>query len=139
MTSVSSHVSRLQVLMGKKAPFAISIYSNFIFHEIFLRLAHQKFYYRVFIVLFDIRYIKLFNKVNSCVVIGYANHQVKGSSLSFCCLQKGPERRRLWLAAINQKNYDPPQDSDVQVCGLKVAWYQTAIFFKKLDSTQYLT
>ncbi|XP_037789354.1 THAP domain-containing protein 2-like [Penaeus monodon] len=56
--------------------------------------------------------------VNSCIIIGCANRQVKGLSLSFCRLPKCPERRRLWLAAIRRKDYNPPLDSYARVCGI---------------------
>ena len=56
--------------------------------------------------------------VNSCIIIGCVSRQEKGSGLSFCRLPKDPERRRLWLAAIHRKKYNPPLESDVRVCGL---------------------
>ncbi len=56
--------------------------------------------------------------VNSCIITGCANRQAKGSKLSFSRLPKDPERRRLWLAAINRKDYNPPLESDVRVCGI---------------------
>eukprot|EP00794_Sanderia_malayensis_P005057 gene5057-5716_t len=55
--------------------------------------------------------------VNSCIVTGCANRQIKGVNLSFCRLPKDAERRRLWLAAICRKNYNPSLESDVRVCG----------------------
>eukprot|EP00794_Sanderia_malayensis_P002714 gene2714-3139_t len=55
--------------------------------------------------------------VNSCIVIGCANRQVKGSKLGFYRLPKEPNRRRHWLAAIRRKQYNPPLGSDVRVCG----------------------
>lgn len=56
--------------------------------------------------------------VNCCIVTGCTNRQGKEYKLSFSRLPKDPKRRRLWSATINRKDYNPPLEGDVRVCGI---------------------
>ena len=51
--------------------------------------------------------------VKSCCAIGCTNRLTKGSTLSFYRFPADVERRRLWIAAINRRDWEPNEYSYV--------------------------
>ena len=52
---------------------------------------------------------------NSCVIAGCTIRANAESGISFSSFPKDPERRRLWIVAVNRKDWAPKVDS--RVCG----------------------
>ena len=51
--------------------------------------------------------------VKSCCAVGCTNRLTKGSTLSFYRFRADVERRRLWIAAINRRDREPNEYSNV--------------------------